>query len=261
MTLQVLLVDDGRQYAPLVQRELQQAFGFDVTFAPDPTVARPLLQGQHFDVVVVDVLYQHLTDAYDERRLAGEVSLTRDKEFHISGLAVHPLVAKEGTGIVIWTGGEDNRGLHLLFAYQTFGIRSYCSKNASTIHPLAEAIEAAARGVPRRDPLLDVYLPPSDLGPVTELLFGKELWRGVWRALALGARGHDEIGKTIGYSAKYVRNRVSEMIDALRELNPGLAKKGDPLDVLTSYADRHWEFLLDDTVMRLFPPPGFRPTE
>lgn len=256
--MRVLLIDDGVQYAPFIQQELQRSFGMEVTFAPDPLVAEPLLREQRFDVVVADVLYKPLTDAYSRRRLAREISLTRDQEFHVSGLAVHPLASPKGSGVVLWSSGEENRGLHLMFAHQTLGVRSYCSKGVH-VSKLAEAIEAAARGASYHDPLLDAYLPPADLRPVSDLLFGRELWRGVWRALALQVRGLNQVADLIGYARRTVRNRVSEMAEALCELNPGLSVDGAPSDVLVSYADRHWEFFLDDTVMRLFPPPGFKP--
>ncbi|WP_131803913.1 hypothetical protein [Pseudofrankia sp. BMG5.36] len=257
--MRVLLIEDHRPYAELVARELAQSFDMSVSTVPDPVAARPLIEAEHFDVIVVDLFYTHLTQPYARRRLARNISLTADREFHISGLAVQASRQEGRPPLVISTTGEDTRELHIVLASEDLGVCSYYSKGTGdlTFGALASAIEAAADGRHHSDPELDPYLPRRGQRPISELLFGRESWRGIWRACALQIRGHRNIASLIGYSPKTVRIEVGNMVEALNELNPGLSVAGSPSDVVVSYADRHWEFFLDDTVMRLYPPPGF----
>ncbi|MBL7490363.1 hypothetical protein I6A60_11400 [Frankia sp. AgB1.9] len=258
--MRILLVEDQAPLAALVRNNLQADFGFEVDFSPDPIHARALLAANRYDVVVVDLLYDGLASDYSRRRAAGAISLRHDRQFQLSGLAVlQAMAASDGPRAVAWTTGDARRELHLLLAYEEFQIRSFCSKETGKdLTPLVSAIRAAASHQAHRDPLLDPYLPPTGQRPLRELLFGKQLWRGVWRALAIGARSHQEIADLVNYSVKSNRNEVRYMTDALVELNPGMAGQRARSDALVGYAEAHWEFFLDDTVMRLFPPPGMR---
>jgi DNA-binding NarL/FixJ family response regulator len=258
--LKILLVEDHVPLASLVRKNLQAEFGFDVDFTPDPMRARTLIQTTRYDAVIVDLLYDGLASEYSRRRASGGISLLRDRQFQISGLAVlHALTPVDRPRAVAWTTGDARRELHLLLAYEEFHIRAFCSKESGNdLTPLVTAIRAASDGRAHRDALLDPYLPPAGQRPLRDLLFGKPLWRGVWRALAVGARSHQEIADMLHYSVKTNRNEVRSMTDALVELNPGMAGQRARSDALVGYAEAHWEFFLDDTVMRLFPAQGMR---
>jgi DNA-binding NarL/FixJ family response regulator len=254
--MRVLLVDDSNQAVAGVQRELRD-HDIEVVYALDPLVARRHLYNQVFDAVIVDILYLHLTRDYAQRIRSGLVSLSGDHAFHVSGLVTidDAYNLEIRPAIVIWTIGDANRELHLLFAYQYFGVRAFCSKGPSSAgtSDLRAAIEAAVRGRTFEDPLLRPYMPRENVRPIHDILFQKNRWRGVWRALALGIYDHRGIAKMLGIAPKTVRNTVREMADQLIELNPLLGLSSNPSAIVSTYAASNWEFFLDDTVMGIYP--------
>jgi DNA-binding NarL/FixJ family response regulator len=256
--MRVLLVDDSNQLTEGVRIELQDDRELQVTYAIDPSAAKRTLQAEAFDVVVVDVLYEHLTRVFLQRQREHRVSLRSDKAFHVSGLATIYEAERlsHRPGVVLWAIGMENRELHMLFAHQELSVRAYSSKGptARGIKDLKDAIRAAANRLPYNDPLLETYLPRDEMPLLRDTFFGRDIWRGIWRALALGAHRHDQIGTMLSYSPKTIRNVMSEMAHRLSELDPGIDPNGDPSTVLSTYAARNWQFFLDDTVLRVFPP-------
>jgi DNA-binding NarL/FixJ family response regulator len=267
--MRVLLVDDHNQFAELASDELRNVHGFDVAYAIDPLAAAHHLRANEFDVVVVDVLYHHLTKRYGARRRSGQISIQQDRSFHLSGLAVlhEASLCAQPPRSVIWTIGDSNRELHMLFAYQQFAARVFCSKGPTSgrLSSLAEAIEIANAGSSYTDPLLDGYLPRERMQQIAASLFGKPLWRDIWRVFALGkADDLKKVGSLSGYSAKTVRNIMAEMARGVVDVNPFVKVGHKPMNVLVAFAESNWEFFLDDTAMRLYPPPiakGIQPKE
>lgn len=256
--MRTLIVDDSNQIIEGVRQELRHDSHFEVLYALDPLAARRHLRESQVDVVVADVLYEHLMRAFTNRMRDKQISLRTDRTFLLSGLAtLHDAAAlSPPPGMVLWAAGMERRELHMLFAYQELNVRVYCSKGPTPrgLADLKDAVLAAAEGRPYSDPMLDPFLPRENAPMIRDALFGKELWRAIWRALALGVHRHDHIAKLIDYRPKSVRNVMSEMAHRLSELDPGIDPDGDPSTVLSTYAVSNWQFFLDDTVMRVFAP-------
>src|SRR5215471_8348104 len=128
--MRILLVDDSNVALSGTINDLRTRHRFDVVHAIDPQTARKHLYGERFDVVLVDVLYLPLTRAYGQKRREGRISLRDDQQFLASGLAVLDDVSEldERPATVVWTVGDANRELHMLYAYQEFGVSAFCSK-------------------------------------------------------------------------------------------------------------------------------------
>ena len=170
--MRLLIIEDTTQLAGPIARELRDEYGHDVTWARDPLEARRLDDGE-FDVAVVDLLFEHLSRAFDQRRLARAVSLTRD-QLLITGLTAVDDLARHhpSTKIVLWTSGEANRHLHLLYAYETLAVRAYCSKSSGTgkADVLNAAILAATNGQTYIDGGLRAYLPSAHSRTLSQTL-------------------------------------------------------------------------------------------
>jgi hypothetical protein len=119
---------------------------------------------------------------------------------------------------------------------------------------LLTGIRAAAAGSRHVDPIVAADLPRPGAPPLRDALFHDEISRSVWRAMALGVRGTKAIAEVAAYSDRSVRDCLGLMAQRLRELDPGLDPYAKPYETLVGFASSYWEFLLDDTVMRLFPP-------
>jgi DNA-binding response OmpR family regulator len=70
--MRVLLIEDHVQLAGLVGRELSQEHGHDVMLARDPIEARAAYRAATFDLVIVDLIYEHLTRDFEARRAADQ---------------------------------------------------------------------------------------------------------------------------------------------------------------------------------------------
>lgn len=254
--MHVLLVEDHSQLAGPISRELAGEYGHEVDWVRDPLEARNRLQSKSYDVAIVDLLYEHLTQQFDVRRLRHRVSLT-GSQMLITGLwAVEAFRERvRGGGVVLWTSGEANRRLHLLFAYEDLGIRAYCSKAAGTgkADVLNETLLAAASGQIRVDPVLNSYLPAAGGRKISQTLLREESRRAIWRALSLGAHTRAEIAALTGYSERTIGNLIPRMLEDLVELDPGLRPGRSPLGEVAAYASRNWEFFLDDAVRARYP--------
>ena len=258
--MRILIVDDVQ--AHLHATMLRESAGFDVVAAVDPHEAGRLLRRETFDVIVVDLLFEPLCRSFERRLGHGQVSLSTDREFLVSGLMTLYDAARSDEGpkpaLLVWTVGDKLRDLHL--AHQEFPVSAWCSKvDDSTrrdggARVLVEGIRAAAEGRRYVDPVVAPYLPRPRARPLRDMLFGEESWRAVWRAMALGVRGQTAIAKVAGYARPYVRNEMRRMADNLFELDPGLDSRAKPYETLVPFAASNWQFFLDDTVMRMFPP-------
>lgn len=254
--MRILLIEDHAQLAGPVSRELQEEFGCTVKHARDPIEAAEAYREGEFDLAVVDLLYQHLNNDFEARRAAGKVTLTSSRLL-VTGLsAVHQLTASgQGTGIVIWTSGEANRRLHLLFAYEDLAVRAFCSKSSGTgrIDTLMEALKAAADRRGYVDPILNSYLPVPGAPKISETILRDQSKRAVWRAIALGAHTRERISDLTGYRPRTVGNLIPQMFSDLSLLDAGLEESEAPMADVVSYASKNWEFFLDDTLRTRYP--------
>ncbi|MGR4880934.1 hypothetical protein ACIPUC_16230 [Streptomyces sp. LARHCF249] len=255
--LRILLVEDSDLLAGAVSRELEREYGHTVTAVRDPLDLDTMLAAEHFDAAVVDLLYEHLNRDFDALRLSGRLRVRGDALL-VSGLtAVRTLNARRPAPVptVVWTSGEANRRLHLLYAYQNLGVRSYCSKSPGTgrLDTLETAVREAAAGRYHVDPVLNPYLPSDRARSTSGILFQEENKRAIWRAIALGAPTREEIGRLAGYAPRTVGRLIPEMYSALREFDIGLAESRTPFVDLVRYVAGNWQFFLDEAVRAEYP--------
>jgi DNA-binding NarL/FixJ family response regulator len=254
--MHVLLIEDHSQLAGLVSRELQEEHGYEVKWERDPIQAREIYQKANYDIAIIDLLYGHLTRDFEDLRINHIITAT-SRQLLISGLmAAYELTAPpRNTKIVIWTSGDANRRLHMLYAYEELGIRVFCSKSSGGGRPdtLLEAIQAAAKGQSFVDPMLNSYLPAANAPKLRETILRESRKRAIWRALALGARTRNEISDITGYSNRTIGNLVPVMLDELAEFDPGIVRNSAPMAQLISYASHNWEFFLDDVIRTQLP--------
>ncbi|MGW7356109.1 hypothetical protein ACWGI0_05370 [Streptomyces sp. NPDC054802] len=254
--LRILLVEDSDLLAGAVSRELDREYGHTVVTVHDPLNLDALLATERFDVAIVDLLYEHLNRAFDTLRLSGRLSVRRDTLL-ISGLtAIRTLHARTpAIPTVVWTSGEANRRLHLLYAYQNLGVRSYCSKSPGTgrLDVLERTVREAALGRPYVDPVLNPYLPADNARTTSGILLREENKRAIWRAVARGAAAREEIGRLTGYAPRTVGRLIPEMYEGLREFDVGLVESRTPFVDLVRYVASNWQFFLDEAVRVEYP--------
>lgn len=255
-SLNILLIEDSDQLAGSTSRELSNEYGHRVTWIPDPTSMEQHLSRQLVDVAIIDLLYEHLNLEFDARKLARKVQV-RGEPLLITGLTAIRVLREKypSVGIVVWTTGEANRRLHLLYSYQDLAMRSYCSKSPGTGH--VDMLERAARTAreqgPFVDPVLNPYLPLDNTRWASRILLSDPCKRAIWRALALGAATRPEIARIARYAPRTIGNRIPEMYQDLLEFDTGLNSGNTPLLEVVRYATRHWEFFLDDAVRVMYP--------
>lgn len=254
--MRILLVEDSDLLAGAVSRELEREYGHTVTAVRDPLGLDALLDAERFDAAVVDLLYEHLNRDFDALRLSGRLRVRGDALL-VSGLtAVRTLHGRPApTPTVVWTSGEANRRLHLLYAYQNLGVRSYCSKSPGTgrLDTLERAVREAAAGRFHVDPVLNPYLPSENARSTSRILLQDEGKRAIWRAVALGAHTREEIGRLAGYSPRTVGRLIPEMYAALMEFDIGLVESRTPFVDLVRYVAGNWQFFLDEAVRAEYP--------
>ena len=254
--LRILLVEDSDLLAGAVSRELDREYGHTVVTVHDPVDLNSLLDREQFDVAIVDLLYEHLNRAFDTLRLSGRLSV-RGSTLLISGLsAIRSLNARSpAIPTVVWTSGEANRRLHLLYAYQNLGVRSYCSKSPGTgkLDTLEKTMREAAYGRSFVDPVLNPYLPADGSRTTSSILMQDENKRAIWRAVALGGTTREEIGRLAGYAPRTVGRLIPEMYANLMEFDVGLAESRTPFVDLVRYVASNWQFFLDEAVRVEYP--------
>jgi DNA-binding NarL/FixJ family response regulator len=254
--VRLLLVEDHDMLARAVARELADVYGHDVSWVPSPAAMRQLLVRESFDVVVVDLLYDQLVRDFEPRRKSGSIDLTTD-EFLVTGLtALHWLrLVSPRPGVVVWSSGEANRRLHLLFAYEDLKVRVFCSKSSGSgrVDTLQEAITAAAVGRSWVDHVLNCYLPARLARPLAGTLLQKEAHRSIWRAISAGAHSKSEIVSLTHYAESVVRKCIPRMYDELVELDEGMTKRGVSISELAAFGAANWQFFLDDAVRLRYP--------
>jgi len=254
--LNILLVEDSDQLAGSISRELKREYGHTVTWLRDPTLMESTPGNQRFDVAIIDLLYEHLNREFDAKRLAGRVRVRGDRLL-ISGLTAIRILREErlAAGIVVWTSGEANRRLHLLYSYEDLAIRTYCSKSPGTGRAdiLEQAVRMAHNHSHYVDPVLNPYLPAGRGRRASDILLQDECKRAIWRAIALGADTRIEIQRLAGYAARTIGNRIPEMYRDLQEFEAGFVSARSPLLEVVRFATGNWQFFLDDAVRVMYP--------
>lgn len=250
--VRVLVVEDQGVAAEMAVAELTDTMKCDVTVAADPLEALSRLAVEPFSAVVVDMLYLPLSTEFEARRRMGLVRLT-DPRLHVSGLAVLHAVRRLGldTRTILWSSGEPNRRLHMMFAYEVLDCRVMCSKHA--VANLPQALRAALGGKEYIDPMLRMYFPPPFSKPLHKTILASSKKLAIWRAMALGQHQHKAIAKTANVESSTVRKGMDEMRSRLLQFDPGCVAEGSPSAELIRYASQNWEFFLDDTVREIFP--------
>ena len=248
--MRILVVEDMGIAADMAHNELTQAMSCESVVVADPVAALDRMRHDHFDAAVIDMLFQAHSDEFERRRRNGEVRLT-DARLHLSGLALLQAAGMARTPTVLWTSGEPNRRLHLMFAHEQFRCRGMCPKEVRGT--LATAVQAVIAGREHIDPLLRMHLPTRSTPTLRETFFSAESRRAMWRAMALGLHDHARIGRAVGITAGRVRRNVEEMRRKLVAFDPGCSDQGPPTAELVRYASQNWEFFLDDTVRKVYP--------
>lgn len=248
--MNVLVVEDEGVAGTMATTELTTALGCRITAVADPLEALARLRSERFDIAVVDMLYRAHSAEFEDRRRRGHVRLT-DPRLHLSGLAVLDAASTAGVASVMWTNGEANRRLHMLFAYESLGCRHLCSKDV--LGSLSAAVQAAQAGRDHLDPVLRMYLPPANAPSLQRTFFASSTKLAVWRALALGIHEHRRISDVVGVAAGSVRRGMDDMRTRLVEFDPGCSRDGSPSPELIRYASQNWEFFLDHTVREAHP--------
>lgn len=253
-SLRVLLVED-EDIGGVVARILSEAHGHHVTWVKDPVKARGCYARFPFDVVIVDLLFQKELDAFRDLLDANQVQLS-DSTLLASGLGtVRDLRrSRRNTPVVLWSSGEENRRLHLLFGYEELNIRVFCSKRTGdpAYRPLGHALRAAVERRDYVDPVLNAYLPTPGAPSLAETILCDRTRLAIWRALALGARSQGEIQSMIKFAKGSIANLIPKMLDDLTCLDPGL-RRGAPMLTVARFADSNRAFFLDDTVRAMYP--------
>jgi DNA-binding NarL/FixJ family response regulator len=254
--MHVLLIEDHSQLAGLVSRDLRDNHGYEVSWYPDPIAARASYRHTRYDLAVIDLLYEDINNSFEARWAAGAVSLTAP-QLLVTGLsAVHELAAGPNhTRTVIWTGGESNRRLHMLYAYEALHARVFCSKSSGkgSTETLVQALRSAALGRTDIDPVLNSYLPAPGAPTLAGTILRDRTKRSIWRALANRANSRDEISTMTGYTKRTIGNLIPDMLDDASRLDPGIRPTSAPMNEISTYARKNWQFFLDDHVRTEYP--------
>jgi CheY-like chemotaxis protein len=255
--MRVLLIEDQGLLMELVRRELAGQYGHQVSCASSSLEARERYSDSPFDVALIDLLSTDISHRFDAARAAKTVSLTASTLL-ITGLtAVQDLRAPHrDVPVALWTSGDADRRLHLLFAYEELAVRVFCSKNpgTGTLQPLHEALLAAVEQRDYVDPVLNSYLPADGAPKLRDTILRGETKRAIWRALALNASSRNQIRDLTGYATRTIGNEIPEMLNDLITLDPGMNNPDRaPMYQVSSFAQYNWEFFLDNAVRSLYP--------
>jgi DNA-binding NarL/FixJ family response regulator len=247
--VRVLILEDEGMSAAGASTELREAMPCETIVVADPGEALVRLGREHVDVAVADMLLQAHSEEFEQRRRRGQVRLT-DAQLHLSGLAVLQAASAAGIPAVLWTNGEPNRRLHMMFAHEQLGCRALCPKDAPG--KLATAVGAVLHDGEYIDPVLRMHLPPKYSPSLRETFFYSTTRLAVWRAMALGVHDHSRIAKLVGVTAGTIRRGVEDMRARLVAFDPGCSLDGPPTAELVRYASQNWQFFLDDTVRTIY---------
>ncbi|WP_157979524.1 hypothetical protein [Kribbella monticola] len=271
------MVEDEIDIAHLKAAELLKAEpSLAITHAHDPRQASRYLQSEQFDVVVTDLSFRDERNLYTERIKAGKVSLTSDTTFLSSGLQVISDARKYSRrpglnrgsgpvrpGIVVWTIMDENRTLQVFYAHEKLGVRSFCSKSAPAVPRTSGSETGSLLGAIRKaydnrayaDAIIQPCLPLDQ--SIHDTIFKDPKWYGVWRMFALGISREQNVIKGLGLNVQRINGYTGAMYDQIKILH-SLSERNNsgPVSVVYSYAQMHWEFFLDQVVMRRYPPDG-----
>lgn len=247
-----LIVEDMLPMAEWAFNELRRDSTHDVHVTTDPREGIRLLSKHAYDAMIVDMLFQAHTKEFKQRLRSGQVTLS-DPELHLSGLALVHAARKQPRGPkpVLWTTGDDNRHLHLRFAYEELGVRAFCSK-INKGH-LARAIDHACAGKEFIDPPLAMYISDTDGPQIRDALLDDMTKLKIWRLHALGEHQQRKIANEVGLSESATRSAIGSMRRKLMKLDQGLDDRNKPAGEIIRYSGQNWEFFLDDTVNRMYP--------
>jgi DNA-binding NarL/FixJ family response regulator len=247
-----LVVEDMESMAKWASTELRRDSKHEVHVASDPREGIRLLSKYKYDAMLVDMLFDEHTQDFKRRLRSGRVRLS-DPELHLSGLALIYAARQQSQGPkpILWTTGEDNRHLHLQFAYEELGVRVFCSKKNTG--QLARAVEHACMGREFIDPPLAMYVSGLAGSLVREALLEDLTKLKIWRLHALGMHQQQKIAKEVGLSHSATRSAIGSMRRNLLKLDKGLDERNKPAGEIIRYSGQNWEFFLDDTVKRMYP--------
>lgn len=243
----VLLVDDGL-YAADVAEGLAGELGIEACHEADPGQAAGLVGS--FSVVVVDVLFRPVTEAFESARRAGGVHADRGP-FLVSGLAVLQAALDAKVPAVIWTDGGDDRLLHMRYAYEELRTRVFCRKDEAG---LATAVRTAYSGgevIPRD--LAEEGL-HRGANKVADSLFRRPHWAKIWRLLAIGeASTHNDLARAAKGRFPYARRDPGEMATEAANMHAFTVPKANLLQDCHRFASKNALFLLDATIHERHP--------
>jgi hypothetical protein len=252
MTGTVLLVDDGRAYAPGVVRQLARDLGGGATvdYSHSTTDAVHRLAAGSYTAAVVDVLFRPDTEAFERDRRAGGVS-PRTGPFLVSGLAVLRAAQQARVPALIWSDGGDERLLHMRYAYEEFGTRVFCLKDDPGLADAVRAVRAGRELVPR--PLGESGLRPK-ANRVADSLFRRPPWAKLWRILAVTETAtHDDLKQQADGWFRYARRLVGDMATEAANLYEFTPAGSNALTFCNRFASRNALFLMDATVHERHP--------
>jgi DNA-binding NarL/FixJ family response regulator len=250
--LHILIVEDQGVTAEMATNALRTINSAVIDVAPGPLAAIEKMKTTPYDVAIVDMLFRTESDDFETRRRLGDIGMNGG-QLHLSGLAVlHAITNLDlPTRPVIWSSGEANRRLHMIFAYEVLGCRVLCAKEA--VRDLPHAVAAALEGREYVHPVLKMYLTPDFARPLKETLLASSARLRIWRAMASGQHQHKAIAKNAGVKPSTIRKSMDDLRAKLLQFDPGYPANGSPSAEIIRYAGQNWEFFLDDTVRRMYP--------
>jgi hypothetical protein len=126
--------------------------------------------------------------------------------------------ASRKPGTVVWSNFEDNRVLQIMFLlYSNWRVRVFAFKGWSDSRPggsiraLADAIKHADEGLAYADAKAQAYLPGAAPPDSATHSSPKPSWRSIWRALATGSSGRDELKVATMMAKSTVNNNLVDM--------------------------------------------------
>jgi len=212
------------------------------------------LASAQFDVALVDVLYVPILESLEDERRRGAISAGTGPFFE-SGLAVLDAIeTQQPIPAAIWSEGDDNRLLHMIYAFQRFNVGNFYRKFQVGTALLDRAIKQTTSGIR----YIDKGLQQSGVGaawlPLDKTLFAEPEWPVIWRALALGATSHKKIQEKVKiHIGKYRREVIGAMAQAADNMSSVSEYDGDALGFCAMFAARQRTFLLDATIKKHFP--------
>jgi DNA-binding NarL/FixJ family response regulator len=256
--MRVLMAED-HSYADYYVDALRERYGHEVVQVRDPVEAQAALAGGGFDAAVVDIIFDAMPEEFAARSRDRHNPLSTDRLI-LSGLSIVYASNAAGTPVVVWTSGESNRKLHVIFAYEELRVRAFVSKRSSAGPAnLDEALRSAVAGREYADVIIAASLPPARAVPMRQtILSDPASKRTIWRALAVGARSRKDIAVVTGLEEKTIGDLVLAMYEDVTALGVRLPTSSPHFDSrarlneLASFASFYSAFFLDDAVRVVF---------